>query len=39
LSDSALVYADQLTNFEASEYDQNIPEESPVQAPTQACEL
>jgi len=39
LSDSALVYADQLTNFEASEYDQNIPEESPVQAPPQACEL
>jgi hypothetical protein len=40
LSDSALVYADQLSNFEASEYRQDMSEESPAQAaPPQACEI
>jgi len=40
LSNSEKVYAEQLANLEASEYDQNISEESPVQAaPSQACEI
>jgi hypothetical protein len=39
LSDSALVYAEQLTNFESSEYDQNVPEKSSAQASPQVCEL
>ena len=39
LSNSEKVYAEQLANLEASDYDQNISEESPVQAPPQACEI
>ena len=39
LLNSEKVYAEQLANLEASEYDQNISEESPVQAPPQACEI
>ena len=40
LSNSEKVYTEQLANLEASEYDQNISEESPVQAaPSQACEI
>ncbi|MDB4427033.1 hypothetical protein N9161_02290 [Porticoccaceae bacterium] len=40
LSNSEKVYAEQLANLEASDYDRNISEESPVQAaPSQACEI
>jgi hypothetical protein len=40
LSDSALLYAEQLAKFEASEYDQNMSEESTLKAaPPQACEI
>ena len=40
LSDSELFYAEQLAKLEASEYRQEMSEESPAQAaPTQACEI
>ena len=40
MSDSELFYAGQLAKLEASEYRQEMSEESPAQAaPTQACEI